>query len=264
MDTSQRWFLFWLWAVGSFCVFGSFVGCSAVTPSVSTLSAAAPVFIATSEDVPRLAALTQELDRNALQCVEAGNCEQVLFSRAMARLFENREAARASFRHVIEHNPASPLSVSSEMWLRLLRDDADREMLLSSGPLSDLLAQFVREWVDRQLSQPTNSAMSSGSIQEHPIEQSRIQGLQKQVRDRDRQIAILRGQLEALKLIDEDHQYKARRVKPPASFKAIEQYSPYTSTEGLLQSREAGHATTLSTTNWSEMSGGGDDRYSSR
>jgi hypothetical protein len=216
MDTPQRWFLFWLWAVGSFCVFGSFGGCSAVTPSVSTLSA--PVFIATSEDVPRLAVLTHELDRNALQCLQAGNCEQVFFSRAMASLFENREAARASFRHVIEHNPAGPLSVSSEMWLRLLGNDANRDVLLSSGPLSDVLAQFVREWLDRQLSQPTSSAMSSGSIQEHPIEQSRVQELHKQVRDRDRQIAILRGQLKALKLIDEDHQYKTRRVKPPASF----------------------------------------------
>jgi|SRR5215831_5640241 len=39
----------------------------------------------------------------------------------------------------------------------------------------------------------------------------------KQVRDRDRQIAILRSQLEALKLIDEDDQEKQRKVKPPAS-----------------------------------------------
>src|SRR5690348_2851311 len=119
MDTPQRWFLFWLWAVSSFCVLGSFVGCSAITPSVSTLSA--PVFIPTSEDVPRLAVLTHDLDRKAVHCVEAGGCEQVFFSRAMVNLFENREAARALFRQVIEHNPASPLSVSSEMWLRLLR-----------------------------------------------------------------------------------------------------------------------------------------------
>ena len=68
--------------------------------------------------------------------------------------------------------------------------------------------------------------MSSGSLPEHPIEQARVQGLHKQVRDRDRQIAILRGQLEALKLIDEDHQDKARKVRPPASLNAAEQYSP--------------------------------------
>lgn len=225
MDTPRCWFLFWLWAVSSFCVLGALVGCSAVAPSVATISA--PVFLPTSEDVPRLAVLTHELDRKALQCVDAGNCEQVFFSRAMASLFENREAARTSFRHVIEHNPASPLSISSEMWLRLLGDDENRDVSLSSGPLSDLLAQFVREWVERQLSERTTSATSSGSIQEHPIEQSRfVQGLHKQVRDRDRQIAILSGQLEALKLIDEDHQDKARKVKPPASLKAAEQYSP--------------------------------------
>jgi len=224
MDTPQRWFLFWLWAVGSFCVLGSVVGCSAITPSVSTLSA--PVFIPTSEDVPRLAVLTHELDRKAVQCVEAGTCEQVFFSRAMVNLFENRDAARASFRQAIEHNPASPLSLLSEMWLRLLGDDETSEVFLTAGPSSDLLAQFVREWVDRQLSEHTHSVMSSQSLQGHPMEQSRVQGLHKQVRDRDRQIAILRGQLEALKLIDEDHHDKARKVKPPASLNAAERYAP--------------------------------------
>jgi hypothetical protein len=210
------------------CLVLSFLwGCSGVTPSVSAPSG--PFFLPTSHDGPRLAALTHELDGKAWQCLDAAKCEQVYFSRALVRLFDNREAARAAFRHVIEYHPASPLANSSTLWLRLM--DTEERAVASNdadfGAVTELMAMFVREWMDRQLSEPTNAALSPSSIHEQPIEQSRfVQALHKQVRDRDRQIVILRGQLEALKLIDEDHQDKARKVKPPASLKAAERYSP--------------------------------------
>jgi hypothetical protein len=54
------------------------------------------------------------------------------------------------------------------------------------------------------------------------VDQARaIQALQKQLRERDRHIAELRSQLDALKLIDEDHE-KHRRVRSPASLKPVE------------------------------------------
>jgi len=228
MDTPQRWFLFWLWAVSSFCVLGALVGCSAVTPSVSTLSA--PVFLPTSEDAPRLAMLTHELDRKALQCVEAATCEHVYFSRAMVSLFENREAARASFHHVIEHNPASPLASSSQLWLRLIANQEAAVTAHSEGvnPMTDLVAQLVREWMERQVSEGQNTQTSAASIiQAQPVGQPRVlQGLQKQVRERDHQIAVLRAQLEALKSIDQDHADKQRKIKPPESLRMAEPYAP--------------------------------------
>ncbi len=206
----------------------SFWGCSTVQQSASTLSK--PLFIPTSEDAPRLSMLTHKLDTKALQCVEAANCEQVLFARALVSLFENRETARTAFRHVIDHNPSSPLAGSSQLWLRLMGDDeADvASMDIDSSPLNQIVAQFVREWMERQLAERQNfeKLPAPPASQAALVEQSRIvQGVQKQLRERDRQIAILRAQLEALKSIDQDHSNKPRKVKPPSSLRTVELYS---------------------------------------
>jgi hypothetical protein len=44
-----------------------------------------------------------------------------------------------------------------------------------------------------------------------------VQVLQKQVRERDRRIAVLRSQLAALKVIDQDHEERKRTLKTPAT-----------------------------------------------
>ncbi len=82
------------------------------------------------------------LDGKALDCMESANCETVYFSRALVTLFENREAARALFRHVIEHNTASPLAVPSQLWLQVIETT---EGDLQNSPSIALMAQFVRE-----------------------------------------------------------------------------------------------------------------------
>jgi septal ring factor EnvC (AmiA/AmiB activator) len=65
--------------------------------------------------------------------------------------------------------------------------------------------------------------VASTLIQAQPVEQPRVlQGLQKQVRERDHQIAVLRAQLEALKAIDQDHADQQRQIKPPASLRLAE------------------------------------------
>ena len=65
--------------------------------------------------------------------------------------------------------------------------------------------------------------VASTIIQAQPVEQHRVlQGLQKQVRDRDHQIAVLRAQLEALKSIDQDQADQQRKVKTPASLRMAE------------------------------------------
>jgi hypothetical protein len=218
MGRQRRWLLFWLWILTSFCVIGSLVGCRGVTSLTSSPST--PLFVPTSEDIPRLAKLGYELDRKALQCVETANCEHVAFERALVNLFENREAARASFRHVIEHNQASPLAYSSQLWLQLIETK-------ESTPLTELAAQFVRDWIEQQLSNRSfQKPTASSTAQEQFVEQSRVlQALQRQVRDRDRQLADLRGQLEALRAIDQEHAEKQRKVKPPASLTIAEPHA---------------------------------------
>ena len=79
--------------------------------------------------------------------------------------------------------------------------------------------------MERRVTEPRNDgkATALSTMQDALAEQSRLlQGIQKQVRNRDRQIAILRSQLEALKLIDEDGQDKQRKINPPASLRPAE------------------------------------------
>jgi hypothetical protein len=213
MASKRLWFSFCIWLI---CLWLAIVvwGCSEVIRSA--LPSSAPFFVPTSEDAERLARVRHELDTKALHCMEAANCEQVYFARALAGLFENQEAARASFRQVIEHNPGSPLATTSQRWLRLIEDD---ETVTSHSPWTDIVAEFVREWMERQVTDKPAALMAT---EDTLAEQTRVvhgvvQVLDTQLRERDRQIAELRSQLEALRLIDQDHEEKQRKVKPPAS-----------------------------------------------
>jgi hypothetical protein len=208
------WFLLGFWIIG-------FVwGCSPVTPSGSPLSA--PFFLPTSEDTTRLATLTHELDTRALQCADASTCEQVHFARALVSLFEHKEAARASFLRVIDDNPSSSLAASSKLWLRLIGEDKTSVTPTEEqrSPLIEITAQLVRDWMERQLAEYTNSGKTGAltNTEDFKADQLRVvQVLQKQVRERDRRIAVLRSQLAALKVIDQDHEERKRTLKTPAT-----------------------------------------------
>jgi hypothetical protein len=153
----------------------------------------------------------------------------VSFDRALVSLFENREAARASFHQVIEHNPSSPLAKPSQLWLRLMENEEAAAIEGDSNPSTGILAHFLRFWMERQLTaRPTPEKLEALSISEDAFkEQSQVvhgvvQGYDKQLRERDRQIADLLAQLEALKSIDQEHTAKQRKVKPPASLRMAE------------------------------------------
>ena len=211
---SRRWCLLAVFVIGLW-------GCDGMRSSIPTTSA--PFFTPTSEDLPRLLRISRDLDLKAGQCLKTATCEHVYYSKALVGLFEDREAARNSFRHVMEHNPASPLASSSQLWLRVIDlDETDS----ASSPMRDIMAHFVRDWIEHRLTEPANpeKPVLPATLHDPAVEQARVvHGMQKQLRERDRQIEVLRGQLEALKFIDEDHQ-KQRKVRPPASLKPVENY----------------------------------------
>jgi hypothetical protein len=197
-------------------------GCAThLSPTVHT---PAPFFQPTSEDSTQLAALASELDTLAMDCAAEGTCEdRVHFARALVSLFENREAARASFEQVITLHPSSALAASSALWLQLLNTDG--RMASQGDPqqrlLMDLTAQSVREWVARQGMISRTSPPKTGSIKA-----TTVHALHKQVQDRDRHIAELRAQLEALKVIDQDQQERHRKMRTPASVRSQEEIRP--------------------------------------
>ena len=74
----------------------------------------------------------------------------------------------------------------------------------------DLTAQSVRELLARRTLATRPPKIDAGF---HGANQA----LAKQVQERDRRIAELRSQLDALKVIDQDQHDRHRLMKPPAS-----------------------------------------------
>ena len=140
----------------------------------------------------------------------------------MVSLFENQESARASFRRVVQSNPSSPLAASSLLWLQLIGNEGTAPISAEEHPhpLHAIAAHFVLDWVERQLADRANVLKPEKlpNAQGAMAEQSRaLRMLQKQIRERDRRIAILQSQLEALKVIDRDHEERKRTLKMPAT-----------------------------------------------
>lgn len=163
----------------------------------------------------RLATIASELDTMAIECTAIDACtEEVHFSRALVSLFENREAARASFEQVLSLNASSPLAASSALWLELLNEeglsspsnDPQRRLLI------DLLANGVRQRMTWHLAARSSPQRTPG-LPNPAI----VQSLYKQVQERDRRITALRSQLEALKVIAQDQDERQRKMRPPAS-----------------------------------------------
>jgi hypothetical protein len=204
------------WVSLLFLLIGFLWGCSAVTPPPSSFSS--PLFTPTADDTERVDRLTQELDKRALHCLAGLTCEQVHFARALVSLFKNQEAARASFYRVVDNSPSSALSASSRLWLHLIEGEETPWTSANGSQQAfiDLIAQFVRDWMTRELTEPMTQVQRS---EPHSMAESSevVQRLQKQVRERDRRIAVLQSKLEALKLIDEDHQSRKRTLKVPAT-----------------------------------------------
>jgi hypothetical protein len=183
-------------------------------------SLSSPLFAPTAEDVKRIGVLANELDNRALYCLQTPICAEVHFARALISLFENQEAARASFRRVIDDNPSSALAVSSLLWLQLIGEvgNVATSATEPQKSLLPLMAQSVRHWMAHELTQQPKPQQAEVIA----TEQARVESaavmlvLQKQVRERDRRIAILESKLDALKAIDQDQEQRKRTVRLPS------------------------------------------------
>lgn len=204
-----------MWWSITMVILGAWSGCSLAPVPSPALPPSAPFFQATSEDTRQLAMLASELDTAALQCASAETCpDDVHFARALVSLFENRDAARASFEQVMTVHPSSPLAAPSALWLQLLRDDGISA--ISTDPqrriLIELSAHWAREWIGRRL---TASARSEKKAALGPPVATHA--FQRQLQEKDRHIAELRFQLNALKLIDQDQADRLRKVRTPTT-----------------------------------------------
>jgi hypothetical protein len=174
---------------------GMLWGCAMVNGTPPPGSA--PLFQTDATDTVVLQAVHREQETLLSTCTQHRSCDQVHFTRAMIALFQNREAAAASFRQSIAVAPNGPFADSSARWIRFL---ANRTFQPASadepnGALA-VMKGLVRTWLGQQHAASASVTFKNPNLVVHSLRQ--------RIRDRDKRIAELTDQLSALKQIDSD------------------------------------------------------------
>lgn len=162
-----------------------------------------PLFQADATDAVILQTVHREQEARLSTCTQNQSCDQVHFTRAMIALFKNREAAAASFQQAIAVAPKGPFADSSARWIRFL---ADRTVHPTSadepnGALA-VMKGLVRTWLGQQRAAHASLTLRTGETLKNPG--LAVHTLRQRIRSRDKRIAELTDQLNALKQIDSD------------------------------------------------------------
>jgi hypothetical protein len=196
---------------------GTLWGC--VTANSPAPSSSTPLFQADTADTVILHAVHREQEALLGSCTQNQSCDQVHFTRGMVALFKNGEAAAASFHQAIAAAPNGPFADPSALWIRFLtnRNSYPASPNEPTGDLLDVMKGTVRAWLGRQ--RPAGETAKSTAVETVRIPDPTIHNLQLQVRTRDKRIAELTDQLEALKQIDLDLHGTNKRTRPRTSAK---------------------------------------------
>ena len=134
-------------------------------------------------------------------CAETHSCDRAHFIKALVALYEDRMVAARHFREVVLDAPGSDRALSSQFWLRLLREDRhDASPDSQFGRAADRLA---RDLLDREL-----------LVMQLTKEMENSRALQREIKIRDKKVEELTSQLEALKKIDREIREKTLPKKP--------------------------------------------------
>ena len=193
-------------------------GCSMVTsappPPPPTV---APLFHADATDTAIVQAARREQDTLLSTCAQQQSCDQVYFTRAMVLLFQNREEAATSFQQAIAVAPHGPFADPSTLWIRFL---TNRSFYSTSNDepseaLLEVMKGTVRAWLERP--RATVGPAKSATLESVKNLDPSVHNLQLQIRTRDKKIAELTDQLEALKQIDLDSSGTNKLPRPRKS-----------------------------------------------
>ncbi|MEP6887468.1 MAG: hypothetical protein ABI945_04010 [Nitrospirales bacterium] len=154
----------------------------------SSLSSTGPFFHLDANDARAYRALAREQDLHLTACSQERTCEQAHFSRALLALFDNQRTAAKHFQEVIAGAPKSRLATVSADWLKLLQDapsEKERQAHLAKATQNVILELLNREQV-----------------------------VKEELSTREKKLEELSTQLETLKLIDQEMNEKAHRIRP--------------------------------------------------
>lgn len=190
---------------------GMLWGCAMVneTPPPGSV----PLFHADAADTVLLQAVQQDQEILLGACAQHKSCDQVHFTRAMIALFQNGDAAAASFQQAINVAPKGPFADSSARWVRFLANRASHPDSIDkpSGALA-VMKGLVRTWLEQQRAASLSVALRAEGTAKSP--KLTVHSLQRRIRDRDKRIAELTDQLSALKRIDLETHRAAKLTLP--------------------------------------------------
>jgi hypothetical protein len=192
----------WLRHGSGLLITGMLWGCALVNGTPPPLST--PLFQADATDTVILEAAYQEQETLLSICTQHQTCDQVHFTRAMIALFENGEAATASFQQAIAVAPNGPLADSSALWIRLLANRASHHATADepNGAVLKVMKGLVSAWLEQQ--RAANASVSLRAMESSRSPDLTVHTLQRKIRERDKRIAELTDQYNALKQIDLD------------------------------------------------------------
>ncbi len=180
---------------------GMLWGCAMVNSTPPPGSA--PLFQADATDMVILQTVQREQEALLSTCTQHQSCDQVHFTRAMIALFQNGEAATASFQQAIAVAPKGPFADSSARWIRFLSNRTSHPTPADepNGAVA-VMKGLVRTWLGQQ-----RAASASVTLRARETAKNSdlaVHTLRQRIRSRDRRIAELTDQLSALKQIDSD------------------------------------------------------------
>jgi hypothetical protein len=158
------------------------------TAPASSLSSTGPFFHLDANDAKAYRALAREQDLHFTACSQERACEQAHFSRALLALFDNQRTAAKHFQEVIAEAPKSRLATVSADWLKVLQDapsEKERPAHLAKATQNAIFELLSREQV-----------------------------VKEELSAREKKLEELSTQLETLKLIDQEMNEKAHRIRP--------------------------------------------------
>ncbi len=134
-------------------------------------------------------------------CEQTESCDEVHFTRGLLGLFTDRELAAASFRRTLEISPNGPFAISSTRWLELLSVPSTLSL---SDPGDSVMKGATEGLAHTWLRQKYLACKSA--IPETPSLPSKAQpsliALKRRIAEREKRVADLTAQLEALKAIE--------------------------------------------------------------
>ena len=170
---------------------GMLWGCAMVNGTAPPGSA--PLFHADATDTVLLQTVHREQETLLSTCTQHQSCDQVHFTRAMIALFQNGEAAAASFQQAIAVAPNGPFADSSALWIRFLANQTSHPASADKpNEALGVMKGLVRTWLGQQRAETAKSPDLA------------VHTLRRRIRTRDKRIAELTDQLSALKQIDSD------------------------------------------------------------